>query len=303
MQLSRKVRPSSRGVALPFVLLALIWGSTWIVIKDQVGSLPPGWTITWRFAVAAAGMWVLARLRRESLKISPQAHGIAVLIGLMQNCVNFQFVYRAEAYLASGIVATLFALLMVPNAILGWLLLGQRPSARFLAGSAIAIGGISLLLLHEYRAAPPQSHVLLGVAFTLGGLLCCSVSNVSQGHSALRATSGVALLVWAMLWGALLDAVFAAALYGPPVLPADPRYWAGVLYLGVIGTVVPFPIYFKLIRAIGAGKAAYNGVAVPIVAMSLTTLFEGYRWTGLTIAGSVLALAGLLIALSAPRQV
>ena len=290
-----------RGFVLPFLLLALIWGSTWIVIKDQIGAMPPGWTVTWRFAVAGVGLWVLARATRVDLRLGWPAQRIAILIGATQVSANFQFVYRAEAHLASGIVATLWALLMVPNAILGWWLLRQRPTARFLAGSVVAIGGIGLLLLHEYRVAPPQSGVLLGVLFSAAGLLCCSIANVSQALPSARSTSGVALLFWAMVWGTAMNVAFAFATEGAPHIPADPRYWGGVLYLGIVGTVIPFPIYFSLIRSIGAGKAAYNGVAVPIVAMLLSTLFEGYVWTGLTVAGSVVALIGLLIALSGRR--
>ena len=80
----------------------------------------------------------------------------------------------------------------------------------------------------------------------------------------------------------------------------DPRpsYLGGIVYLALAGSVVTFPLYFQLIRDWGAGRAAYNGVAVPVVAMALSTLFEGYRWGALAIGGAVLAMAGLLIALS-----
>ena len=86
-----------------------------------------------------------------------------------------------------------------------------------------------------------------------------------------------------------------------PVLDPRPQYIAGIVYLALAGSVLTFPLYFGLIRNLGAGKAAYNGVAVPVVAMGLSTLFEGYRWTGLAAGGAVLAILGLLIALSGRR--
>jgi drug/metabolite transporter (DMT)-like permease len=86
---------------------------------------------------------------------------------------------------------------------------------------------------------------------------------------------------------------------GPPTLPADPRFWAGTAYLAIAGSVVTFPLYFGLVRTIGAGKAAYNGVVVVVLAMVLSTLLEGYNWTPLAVAGSMLALAGLVVALRA----
>jgi len=301
MPISQPVQEEPRGVVLPFALLCVVWGSTWIVIKQQIGAVPPGWTVTWRFAVAVVALYGLARATRADLRLTWPAQRIALLIGVIQICINFQLVYRAEAHIASGIVATLYALLMVPNAIFAWVLLGQRPSGRFLAGSAVAIAGIGLLLLHEYRMAPPRSDVLLGFLFSATGLLCYSIGNVSQALPSVRATSGVALLLWAMVWGTLMNGAFALATEGAPHMVPDPHYWAGVLYLGIVGTALPFPVYLSLVRSIGAGKAAYNGVAVPIVAMLLSTLFEGYVWTGLTVAGSVVALIGLLIALSGRR--
>src|SRR5690606_29869084 len=159
------------------------------------------------------------------------------------------------------------------------------------------LAGIALLLVHEAREAPPAGMVGFGVALTAVGLLSASFANVLQAPEAARRDSLVALLAWAMLWGMLMDGAIAWALAGPPVFPESARYWGGVAYLAILGSVVTFPLYFRLIRDLGPGRAAYNGVLVPVVAMGLSTLFEGYRWSALAVAGSVLALAGMLIAL------
>jgi drug/metabolite transporter (DMT)-like permease len=106
-----------------------------------------------------------------------------------------------------------------------------------------------------------------------------------------------------MLWGTLLDGLFAVVVAGPPVFPASLRYWSGVAYLGLIGSVLAFPLYYTLVRKLGAGRAAYNGVVVPVVAMALSTVFEAYRWSPLAIAGAALALAGMVIALRARNPV
>ena len=107
------------------------------------------------------------------------------------------------------------------------------------------------------------------------------------------------LIAWAMLYGTAIDLAVASATAGPPVLPADGQYWLGTAYLAIAGSVVTFPLYYRLIREIGAGRAAYHNVLVVIVAMGMSTLLEGYRWSAMAVAGSVLALLGLLIALRA----
>lgn len=290
----------ARSIAA-FLLVALIWGSTWLVIKDQISAVPPGWTVTWRFALATLGMFALAAVRRESIRLEPAALRLSVAIGLFQFFGNFQLVYRSEHYLTSGLVAVIFALLLVPNALLARLFLRAPLSGRFLAGSGVALAGIALLLTHEYRAAPATGGVLTGIALVGCALLCASSANVLQATELARRQPVVPLIAWAMLWGTIADALFAWVTSGPPVLDPRPQYLWGIAYLALIGSVVTFPIYFALIRDWGPGRAAYNGVLVPVVAMALSTAFEGYRWTSLAAAGSVLALSGLLIALGGRR--
>lgn len=293
------LRPS---VAIPFLLVALIWGSTWFVIRDQLAAAPPSWSVTYRFAIATCAMFVVAGWRGgsfapRSFAVSPSEQVMALGIGVFQFCGNFNFVYRAELHVTSGIVAVLFGLLMVPNAVLARLFLGATITRRFILGTMIALGGIVLLLAHEFREAPADAQVGLGVALTVLGILSASAANVMQASEAARRRPLLLLLAWAMLWGTVCDAAFALAVAGAPVLPTEPRYWAGVVYLALFGSVVTFPLYFGLIRDIGPGRAAYNGVLTPVVAMALSTLFEGYAWSWLAAGGAVLAMAGLVVAL------
>lgn len=290
-------------IALPFLLVTLIWGSTWLVIKDQIGMAPASWSVVYRFAVAAAGMAVLALVRGDGLRLDRAGHVLALLLGVAQFSLNFNFVYRAEHHLTSGIVAVLFGLLMLPNALFGRAFLGTPITRGFVVGTGIGLAGIALMLLHEARIAPVGGQVPLGIALTVGGILSASSANVLQASERARRQPMTTLLAWAMLWGTLLDVAIAWSTTGAPVLPASARFWVGVGYLGIVGSVVTFPIYFMLVRELGPGRAAYNGVAVPVVAMLLSTLFEDYRWSLLAAAGAVLALAGMAVALRARNPV
>jgi len=284
-------------VLFPFLFVTMIWGSTWIVITGQLGVVPPSWSVAYRFFVGAAAMFAYALWRRERLALSGTGWGFAALLGLAQFALNFNFVYRAEQHITSGLVAVLFALLIVPNTLLGRLFLKTRVEGRFLLGAGIAIVGVGMMILHEYRAANVgATEVLIGTALTLCGVMSASASNVMQGTNVARAQSMVVMIAWAMLFGALGDAVFAWATTGPPVIEATPAYLGGVLYLGVIASAVTFPLYFNIIRAVGPGQAAWSSVLIPIIAMGFSTLFEGYRWAPLSIAGGAVALVGLVIA-------
>ena len=292
----------SRGATVAgFLAVIVIWGSTWLVIHDQIAAVPAEWTVTYRFILSALGMAGLAAARGESLRISPEGLRVAALVGVTQFSGNYLFVYHAEGHIASGLVAVIYALLMVPNALLARVVMGTRLRGRFLVGSGVAMGGIAMLMAKEYQGGA-GSRALIGVALALGGLVCASVANVVQATPAGRRQAVVPLLMWAMVVGAIVDGVVAFGVAGAPVFVAPMRFWAGVAYLALAGSVLTFPIYFALIRSMGAGRAAFSQVAVPVVAMGLSTVFEGYRWTGLAVAGSGLALAGLVIALTGKRE-
>ncbi len=289
-------------IAIPFVVVALIWGSTWYVITGQIAAVPPSWSIAYRFAMATPAMFALALAMRQSLRMPGIGHALALLIGITQFCGNFNFVYRAEQHLTSGVVAVMFGMLMVPNALLGRWWLGQQVTRRFLIGSLVAIAGIALLLLHEARVARLDGNVLLGVALAVGGIMSASISNVAQANSVGRAQPMMTLLAFSMLYGTLCDTALAWTLAGPPVLPASPSFWSGTAWLALAGSVVTFPLYYGLVRAIGPGRAAYNGVLVIVIAMLISTFIEGYQWSLLAVAGATLGTGGMIIALRA-RQV
>lgn len=295
---------TSLEIVLPFLIFTAIWGSTWIVIRDQLGVVPPQWSVSYRFVLAAIAMAILARVKGRSLRLDRQGMQAALFIGIAQFCINFNSVYLAERHITSGVVATIFALLLIPNTLLGWAFLGQRPARQFAIGSAIAVAGIVLLCVNELRSSDAATgEVLVGIAFTVVGLFSASSANVYQAREHVRRHHLASLLAWSMAIGALMDVGLAWAVAGPPVFSARPGYWAGVAYLGVFASALAFSLYFPVVRKIGPGKAAYSSVLVPIIAMAFSTALEGYRWTPLAAGGAVLTLAGMLVAMSRGRLV
>lgn len=288
----------SKGIVLPFILVTLIWSSTWIVIRDQLGSVPASWSVCYRFLLAGVAMAIFAKARGVSLNIGGKGLAFAGLLGVAQFVLNFNFVYRAEHYLTSGVVAVVYAMLLIPNSIMSFLFFRQPVSRAFVAGSVVAVTGIALMLAHEYHAASVRpDRVLLGAAFSVAGLMSASAANVMQGMEIARRLSMVAALTWAMLIGAGVDALFAWVTTGPPVFEPRIGYVLGIGWLGLAGSVVTFPLYFRLIQRMGAGRAAYTSVLIPVIAMLISTLVEGYHWTALASVGALLAIIGMVVAL------
>jgi drug/metabolite transporter (DMT)-like permease len=292
-----------RSITLPFIIFTAIWGSTWIVIRGQLGAVPPQWSIAYRFLIAGLVMALVATRKGESLRLGRSGLGAAAILGGLQFVINFNAVYLAEKRITSGLVATVFALLVIPNTLLGWGFLGQKPTRRFVWSSAVAVAGIALLFVHEIHAHPARAGaVLVGMGLTLVGMLGASCANVFQARDHVRRYPLFALLAWAMTLGALMDAALALAFTGPPVFDLRIEYWLGLVYLALFASALAFSLYLPVVRAIGPGKAAYSSVIVPIIAMGFSTWLEDYRWTTLTIAGAILAIGGMAAALTRSRS-
>ena len=292
----------SPKVLIPFMLTGTIWGSTWFVITGQIAGVPAAWGVFDRFMLATPALFAVALAMGSRLRLNRAEHSLALGVGIAQFSGNFLFVYHAEAHITSGIVAVMFALLMVPNAIFARVFIGERAQGGFIGGSLVAIIGVALLLVHEWNAAPLGGNVLLGIVLAVGGMLAASIANVVQANPTGRGVPMVSFLAWAMVYGTSFDFIFALATQGPPQVPSAWQFWAGTAYLAIVGSVVTFPLHYNLVREIGAGRTAYNAIVTVCVAMLLSTLFEGFVWDALSACGMALALLGMGLALRSRQK-
>ncbi len=284
-----------------FWIVTLIWGSTWLIIKSQLETVPSTWSVAYRFITAGVLMLGFCAAAGKPMRLSRQGHLFALAMAVAQFVGNFNLVYLAEMHITSGLVAVAFALLVVPNSLLAWAFLGQRVTARFVIGSVIGMVGVAMLFQHELVTAQCSTEVLAGLGLTLCAILCASTANVLQATDIARTQPPFTSLGIAFLYGGLLDAGLAFVTAGPPVIDTSLTYLGGLAFLAIIASAVAFLLYFELIRAVGPAKAAYSSLVTPFIALALSTLFEGYRWTPYAVAGAVLAVSGMWIALTSRR--
>ncbi|MCH8684489.1 DMT family transporter [Pedomonas mirosovicensis] len=287
---------------LAFSTIVLIWGSTWLAITTQLGEVPAAWSVTYRYIIAALVIWCICVAKREPLKVSPRQHLMLVTMGLLQFCINYIFVYEAERHIASGLVAVAFAMLVIFNPILARIVFKQRFTPTLLVGAVLGVAGIALLFSSQISDFQWQDQGVKGLALCLAGVLSASAGNLFPASRGLRGLSIYTMNAWAMAYGAAATAMCAVFLAGPPVIKHDPLYFGGLLYLAVPGSVIAFHLYYQTIRAWGVARAAYSSVLIPVVALGLSTVFEGYRWGALEVLGAALAIAGTLVAVISRGQ-
>jgi drug/metabolite transporter (DMT)-like permease len=279
-----------------YLLTVLIWGTTWIAITFQLGSVPAPVSIAYRFWLAAAVLMAFLLITRRRVWPPRQAWRYLFAQGVALFCVNFLCFYYASQWVTSGLEAVVFSTAPLWNAINGRIFMGRPIRRQVMAGALLGLSGIVLLFAPQMQGHWNDSKVLAGLALTLGGTLCFSCGNLLSSRMQTLGLAPWLTNTWAMLIGSTILGVSAFAMGMPFALDPNPRYLGALLYLAIPGSVIGFTAYLLLVGRIGPDRAAYSTVLFPIVALTISTVYEGYHWTPLALCGLALVLAGNLLA-------
>jgi len=288
---------------LLYLTVVVIWGTTWFMISFQIGMVPPEVSVAYRFAIAAALMFAWCALRGLPLRFAPRDHVFIVLQGALIFSTNFVLFYLAAVDLTTGLLAVVFSTASIMTLVITALRRRRAPPLRALLGAGLGSCGIVLVFWPEIAGLSLASGAGLGLLLALGGTLSFSLGGLVAARNHVAGLSVRGSTAWAMAYGTVLLSLF--VLVRGESFGFDPRlpYIGSLLYLAVFGSVVAFACYFALLGRIGPERSAYATVLFPIVALIISTLFEGYQWTATALAGVALTLLGNLLVLSRPRAV
>jgi len=280
-----------------YALTVLIWGSTFLAIKFQLGVVDPALSVAYRFALAAAVMLIWCRMRGLQMRFTLREHGYMVQQGLLLFSLNYVLVYLASSYLTSGLIAVIFSLLPLFNIANGALFMRLKVDRRALLGSLLGLMGISLVFMPELNSLEGHSLPITGLLLSLAATFIASLGNLTSLRNQRANLPVMQSNGYGMLYGALM--VFAYALFKGVPFNYDPApgYTASLVYLAIAGSIFAFWGYLTLVGRIGPDRAAYAMVLFPLVALGLSTLFEGYQWSLPAIAGVALVLSGNMLVL------
>ncbi|KAA9000599.1 EamA family transporter [Affinibrenneria salicis] len=282
--------------------VVLIWGTTWIAIHLQHGTVSAEVSVFWRFLLAALILLASLALARRLRPLSRQAHLLCMIQGLCVFGVNFLCFYHAIAWISSGLESVIFSMAVLFNAFNSRLFFGQRLTWNVMIAAPLGIVGIAALFWHDLMNIEAQPRLLWGVGLSLLGTYCFSLGNMisyrhQQQQRDVMTTNG-----WGMLYGALWMGLISLWL-GYDFMPENSaRYLGSLFYLAVFGSVIAFSAYFKLVGRIGASQAAYSTLLFPLIALSISTLFENYRWHGNALLGLTIILAGNAVMFYRPHR-
>ncbi|MGB0960187.1 MAG: DMT family transporter [Halocynthiibacter sp.] len=281
-----------------FVLFAatvLIWGTTWIAITWQVGPVDVVVSVFYRFSLA--GIIFLACLALLGRLELPKQWRFVVLQALCLFSFNFICFYKATSLMPSGLVSVIFSLATVFNAITARIIFGEKVQTKTVIAGGIGAVGLLMLFWHDL-AVSFDVNVLKGVGWAALGTLFFSLGNMMSRKNSLHGVAPVIANAWGMGIGALVLLAIIIMTGIPILLPTSRLYLGALFYLAVIGSVVGFSTYLLMVARLGSDRAAYATVLFPIVALFLSSLFEGYEWRLLSVGGVGFAIMGNVLMFS-----
>ena len=275
--------------AVLFVVTVLIWGTSWYAIALQIGEVPISVSVLYRFALAAV-LLILALAVTGRLAL-PAQWRFVILQAICLFSLNFVALYNAAALIPSGLVTVVFSLASIFNALNARVFFGEKITLRVVLAGILGLSGL-VLLFWQSLAVSFDPDTLRGVAWALLGTMIFSWGNMASRRNTATGTSPIIANAWGMGIGAGVLLALALVTRQPLIVSTDPTYLAALLYLAVFASVIGFTTYLMLVSQIGSAQAGYATVLTPIVALVISTFFEGYDWTGTAVVGVACALLG-----------
>ncbi len=270
----------------------IIWGTTWLAIKFQLGSVDPMVSVLYRFIAAAVILVVYCKLRGLNMRFGLKDHIFMALQGLVLFSVNYWLIYLAEVHVTSGLVAVIFSSIVFMNMVNGALLLGSPIRSNVVLGGGIGVLGIVLVFWPQLESFSLSDKAALGLLLTVISTFMASLGNIISARHQKYELPVIQTNAYGMAYGAVIMGVIAIVLGGPFSFDRSFAYIGSLFYLSLFGTVIAFGCYLKLIGKIGADRAAYVTMLFPIVALGISTVYEGYQWTAYNITGMAVILIG-----------
>ena len=277
-----------------WLILCLIWGSTWIFIKVGLGDLPPISFASARFVLSAAIVFAVIKLQKIQLPRTGSEWRLLAITGFLQFALNYSSVFWAEQYITSGLAAVLQAMITVFGLVLAWIFLPhERITAQKIIAVAIGITGVAVIFIDQLKVENWMA--FLGCTAIVAGSYCAAQASIL-----IKARGGgmhpASLLFGQMICGLPFILVYSIAVEGNPL-----RFnWSwiaviSVLYLSLVGTIAAFWLYYWLLKRIESTRAMMISLVTPLIAVLIGAVTIGERLPPQTLVGGVMIIGSITL--------
>jgi len=282
---------------LLYITTILIWGSSWLAIKLQLGYVDPMVSVAYRFLLASGISWIYCRYSGRLMRFGLRDHLFMFLQGTSLFSLNYLLFYISELTLTSGLAAVIFSTLVVMNMLNGIILLRNRFELRMGVGSCLGLAGIVLVFWPEITDFEMGDENLSAAAIAVLATFLASLGNIASARNQHNGIAVIESNTFGMTYGALLMLALSFASGKQFTIEMTATYIGSLLFLSVFASILAFLSYLTLVGKVGVERAAYATLLFPLVALGISTVFEGYHWSAYAGIGVALILTGNLLIL------
>jgi drug/metabolite transporter (DMT)-like permease len=276
-----------------FIITLFCWSPTWYVIKFQLGYVDPLVSVFYRFLMAAIIIFIYLIYKNKNLKFSLNQHLWFLLFGICLYSLNYVFFYLSNTYLISAFPAIVFSTVVIMNILGEDFYFKKKPSLKTLIGATI--GMIGIIIIFNFSLGN-GTHV--GLFLALLGTFCASTGNMVHQRNFNNNFPLIPTIAYAMLYGSLVTLLITQIKGTELLFEYSFSYIASLAYLSIIGSIFAFIFYLRLLEKVGAGRAGYVGVVMPVLALLISTVFENLEWQQDLIIGLPILIIGAVLVIN-----
>ena len=286
-----------------FLFVIFCWSPTWYVIKFQLGVVDPMLSVSYRFFIAALILFFFIIITKRKIFFNLKDHFWFFLLGINLFSLNYILFYIANQYLVSGIVAVCFSALIFMNILNERIFFQIKATYNTYLASMVGFIGLFIIFNKEIVSFTYSNKVHYGILLGIIATYFASLGNIVSIRNSKNNLPIISTLSYAMLYGSIFTFIISAILRKEITFDMSFSYIASLLFLSIVGSVLAFTLYLKLIEKIGAGRAGYIGAILPVVALVISTYFENLVWNQNIILGLIFLILGAVLVIHQKQQI
>lgn len=277
------------------------WGLTWIIISETQVNLDvdPFISVAWRFLISSGFVFAYLLLKKKQIKFVLNLHIFFIILGLFLYSLNYIFFYFSNVYLISAMPAVVFCLMSIMNLVGEKFYFEKKILTKTWLGAVLGILGIFIIFNKEILNFNFTVKTHLGLFLAFCATCSASIGNLLSEYNNRKYKIGIfEIMSWSMLYGGLIALVAGLLNGSSPVIPVtNLKYMLGMFYLIIFGSIIAFSFYLTLLKNIGPGRSGYIAVCMPVFALIISVIFEGFKPDGFLLFGLPITIAGLILIL------
>jgi len=278
-----------------FGITLFCWSPTWYVIKLQLGYVDPLISVFYRFLVASIIIFIYLIIKKKNLKFSLDHHVWFLFFGICLYSLNYIFFYLSNTYLISAFPAIVFSTVVIMNILGETFYFKKKASLKTLIGATVGMIGVIIIFNDEIFDFSLNNGTHVGLFLALFGTLCASTGNMIHQRNLNHNFPLIETIAYAMLYGSLVTLLITQIKGTELLFEYSFNYIASLAYLSIVGSIFAFIFYLRLLGKVGAGRAGYVGVVMPVLALLISTIFENLEWQIDLIIGLPILIIGAVL--------